>query len=444
MSSTETIKEGAGPDQALQSDEGQDHQDRHLTTQPTAVDDGGRAESEPQIDFVTLGMFIIDEIEFPPPKPSVKNALGGAGSFAAMGARIMSPPPKSQSVGWIVDQGSDFPPALTGLIQLWNSSVLFRRDDARLTTRGWNGYGDVETRGFRYTTPKKRLTGRDLTPAMLLSKSFHMVCSPVRCRELVSEIKALRKELQTSHNETCAKPFFIWEPVPDLCTPENLLECTRTLSYVDICSPNHAELAGFMGETGIDENGDISQEAVERSCEQLLASMPLQSFSLVVRAGRKGCYVARNGGRKGSSINWRTTKPARQKKQQHALSSMLRPDTDMFSLFEHLTPDNEGCIDREEIEIDAGISRWIPAVHSDPSQVVDPTGGGNCFLGGLAVALARGHNVEEAAIWGSVAASFAIEQVGVPTVVGDGSGNETWNGVDVQDRMLEFKTRILL
>lgn len=66
--------------------------------------------------------------------------------------------------------------------------------------------------------------------------------------------------------------------VPDLCTPEELLNCTNVLPMVDVCSPNHAELAGFMGDDGLDpETGEISTKAVEANCEQLLASMPLQS-----------------------------------------------------------------------------------------------------------------------------------------------------------------------
>ena len=78
-------------------------------------------------------------------------------------------------------------------------------------------------------------------------------------------------------------------------------------------------------------------------------------------------------------------------------------------------------------------TRWIPAYHQNSSKVVDPTGGGNTFLGGLAVGLVRigdvseFSTVERAAIWGSVAASFAIEQVGMPTIAGSGT-DETWNG----------------
>lgn len=376
------------------------------------------------IDFVTLGMFIIDDIDFVPPTPPVKNILGGAGTYSALGARLFSPPPLSTSVGWIIDQGSDFPPSLSTLIDSWTTSAIFRHDGLRLTTRGWNGYeGAAEKRAFKYLTPKKRLTAQDLTPALLQSRSFHLICSPNRCRELVSEITSLRKKVVPL--ETYTKPIFIWEPVPDLCTPDELLNCTNCLPLVDVCSPNHAELAGFMGDDGLDpETGEISTVAVERACEQLLASMPLQSFSLVVRAGDKGCYIAKNGGRK----RQRDPKSKTKRRKKDYVRGGLRPDTDMEALFAGLLQDEDGIVAREEIEVDPGIERWIPAYHEDPANVVDPTGGGNTFLGGLGVALARGESLEDAVIWGAVAASFAIEQVGVPTLGRDADGREAWNG----------------
>lgn len=71
-----------------------------------------------------------------------------------------------------------------------------------------------------------------------------------------------------------------------------------------------------------------------------------------------------------------------------------------------------------------------------------PQGGGNGFLGGLAIALARGKEVVEGAAWGSVAASFMIEQVGVPVLSTDGEGRECWNGVSVEERLGEFKNRV--
>ncbi|KAL2275697.1 hypothetical protein FJTKL_01652 [Diaporthe vaccinii] len=268
--------------------------------QPQAANGDVPAPDSPaqDLDFVTLGMFIIDEIEYTPPKPPQKDVLGGAGSYAALGARLFSPGPvQSKTVGWIVDQGSDFPPAITTLIDSWETAALVRHDSDRLTTRGWNGYvDDNETRAFKYTTPKKRLVAADLSGSPLLqSRAFHIICSPSRCRELVTELLTLRKDEALPEDDEgrggYSRPVIIWEPVPDLCTPDELLNLTNCLPLVDVCSPNHSELAGFMGDSGIDpETGEISTFAVEQACEQLLGSMPLSSFTLVVRAGEKGCY----------------------------------------------------------------------------------------------------------------------------------------------------------
>lgn len=88
-----------------------------------------------------------DEIEFLPPTPPVKDILGGAGSYSALGARLFAPPPRSKSVAWFVDCGSDFPSELRQAIAKWNTGVVMRETPHRLTTRGWNGYGDKEHRG---------------------------------------------------------------------------------------------------------------------------------------------------------------------------------------------------------------------------------------------------------------------------------------------------------
>jgi hypothetical protein len=123
---------------------------------------------EDEITFCTLGMFIIgngstrslrnfvlwltmlssDEIEYRPPIPPAKDIIGGAGSYAAIGARLVTPKSLSKSVGWIVDVGSDFPPEVGDIISSWNTSCLVRQDSSRLTTRGWNGYGEDEQRGM--------------------------------------------------------------------------------------------------------------------------------------------------------------------------------------------------------------------------------------------------------------------------------------------------------
>ena len=115
----------------------------------------------------------------------------------------------------------------------------------------------------------------------------------------------------------------------------------------------------------------------------------------------------------------------------------------MEALFAGLVCDGDGVVAREEIEIDPGVERWLPSYYreGEGEKVVDPTGGGNTFLGALAVALARGKTVEEACAWGNVAASFAIEQVGVPELGQDTEGRETWNMVRVDERLKEYQER---
>lgn len=404
----------------------------------------------------------------------MRDILGGGGAYAALGARLFSPAPDlSRTVGWVVDKGSDFPEPMGNLVDSWKTAVVMRSDPERLTTRGWNGYDAAERRAFRYMTPKKRLTAEDLPPSMLTARAFHILSSASRCRDLVEDIKSRRrkaiKALGPDASATAgilARPYFIWEPVPDRCTPDELLDCTNTLPVVDVCSPNHTELASYMGDphAGMDpETGKLSKAAVERACEQLLSAMPLQSYALVVRAAEHGCYVAKNGGRrylrsdKNAAAPKKEAAPQKKAAPKQDLHGGLRPDIDMEALFAGLMQDEEGSIARDEIEIDAGVEVWIPAVSGEaaeaadgdtgsentPSkklQVVDPTGGGNAFLGGLTVAIARGKSLDEAAAWGNVAASFAIEQVGVPVLGQNADGQETWNGVRVEDRYAAYET----
>jgi sugar/nucleoside kinase (ribokinase family) len=403
-----------------------------------------------QRDLKTIADSLADEIEFPPPLPAARDIPGGAGTYSALGARLFSSPPLSKTVGWIVDQGTDWPAALSTLLSSWETSCLLRPSTTRLTTRGWNGYtnpSDPSHRSFRYTTPKQRLTADDLTATPLLqARAIHLICSPLRCRELVTSILAQRKAEARARDpflSTYVRPLFIWEPVPDLCTPDELLNLTNALPLVDVCSPNHAELAGFMGSDGLDPaTGGVSAAAVERSCEQLLASMPLQSYALVVRAGDQGCYVARNGGRKKKARTAAAEGARPPKKKEHAHGG-LQLDMDMMALLAGLVCDGDGSVAREEIEIDPGVERWFPAYYrgGEEGKVVDPTGGGNTFLGAMAVALARGKNIEEACVWGNVAASFAIEQVGVPVLGKDEEGWETWNAVRVDERLKDYQER---
>ncbi|KAL9060155.1 MAG: hypothetical protein Q9162_000769 [Coniocarpon cinnabarinum] len=337
-----------------------------------------------RIDFCTLGMFIIDEIHFQPPKEPVFDILGGAGPYAALGARLLSPESLSGSIGWIVDAGSDFPTELRQIIASWRTSCLIRETPERLTTRAWNGYGSNERRSFRYTTPKLRLDHESLSDNLLLSRSFHIISSPARCKNEIQGILERRAKASST------PPVFLWEPAPDTCVPEELANCLDTLKHVQVVSPNHAELCSFFGKEGNLNSGEVDRAAIEQCSANWVQSGigPDGKGFLIVRAGATGCYLA----------------------------------------------SKDTC-------------SWMPAYHQSSSKVVDPTGGGNTFLGGVAACLARVKSpadikaLHEAAAWGSVAASYAIEQVGMPALTSSGA-HETWNGSRPLERLAEFKRRL--
>lgn len=136
----------------------------------------------------------------------------------------------------------------------------------------------------------------------------------------------------------------------------------------------------------------------------------------------------------------------RRKRPKNHARGGLTLDVDMESLFAGLLDDEGAFIREEEVPIDPGIEKWLPPYFtSDQTEsVVDPTGGGNGFLGGMAVGLARGRGVVEASAWGSVAASFMIEQVGVPVLGVRHNGEETWNGTSVEGRLVEYLKRVPL
>jgi sugar/nucleoside kinase (ribokinase family) len=236
---------------------------------------------------------------------------------------------------------------------------------------------------FKYLTPKLRITASDLSPELLSAKSFHLICAPARCLDLVDGIKSRRAELDTSLGE----PLFIWEPVPDLCVPAELENTIKALEHIDVISPNHAELSDLFSVVGTTEAGDVNRRVIESCSSKLLSSVSTErapKISVVVRSGKDGCYVA---------------------------SSSKKA--------------------------------WLPAFHAPtPEKVVDPTGGGNGFLGGLAIGLVRTGDVIEASKCGNVAASFMIEQVGVPVLQIE-EGKERWNGVVVEERMKEYSMRCI-
>ncbi|KAJ5102698.1 hypothetical protein N7532_003227 [Penicillium argentinense] len=164
----------------------------------------------------------------------------------------------------------------------------------------------------------------------------------------------------------------------------NVQNFVEAAGLVDVFSPNHIELARIFGEAV----GSLFKGKIEQLALKIVARDVGQEGkgAVIIRAGEHGCLIAK----KNMSPLW------------------LPPYYDMA--------DNQR------------------------NKVIDPTGAGNAFLGAYAVGYAKTRSVIQAACYGSVGASFALEQVGMP-VKSDEGGCELWNEVHVQSRLQEYMSR---
>lgn len=214
----------------------------------------------------------------------------------------------------------------------------------------------------------------DLNSSSLLgSSAFHLLASPDLAREQIQQLFSLRES-----NDTENRPLLVWEPLPGSCKSGLRDQHFAAAKLVDIYSPNHLEfLALFEDSEPSSGDGKLDRRSLERYAEVLLDSGigPDGRGAVIIRAGGDGCLVSS------------TSVPGRH--------------------------------------------YWLPAFYDDDSAVVDATGAGNTFLGALTFALsARGYSVVEASALASVAASFSLQQIGLPSLSSsseDGS-QELWNG----------------
>ncbi|KAI0650075.1 Ribokinase-like protein [Trametes meyenii] len=333
-------------------------------------------------DFVSLGMFIIDEFSFAdedgnPTGRTLAPQIGGGGTYAAMGARIWLSPSK---VGVIIDRGNDFPPDIQNALDAFGADMwLFRDDPARETTKAINTYRG-EVRGFDYRTPRVRLTPRDLVGTKLARpKIVHFICSPARAAAILSEIK----------EEEGWHPITVYEPIPDRCIPEELPALKEVLPHLSVLSPNAEEALSLLSMPPTP-----TKELVEEVCRRFLdmGVGPDGTGAVIIRSGALGACVAQKG------------KPP----------------------------------------------AWIDAYWSGPGgsdKVVDVTGAGNSFLGGLGAGLVLANgNVTEATLYATVSASFIIEQEGLPRLTQAtatySEHSEQWNGDSPKRRLIELQVRL--
>jgi sugar/nucleoside kinase (ribokinase family) len=235
---------------------------------------------------------------------------------------------------------------------------------------------------------------------------------------IVQDILDRRKELQRagqapSTQHAAERPIFVWEPVPDLCTPEEQEKFFEANRVVDVVSPNHLELGMMFDQLGWTVESEESQSLVQKIIDSGIG--PNGDGCLAIRAGKDGSYAYSK--------------------------------------------------DRKI---------WLPAYHQPDAPgstaVLDPTGAGNSFLGALAQGMVTAgrepFKVIESVLspseswtkamkaWGNrqdlplalicatVAAGFVVEQIGVPQISAAGNGKELWNQSEFTERVRLYTQRL--
>ncbi|KAF6843583.1 PfkB family carbohydrate kinase [Colletotrichum musicola] len=323
--------------------------------------------------FVSLGMVVLDEIHFPDGRV-LRDVPGGSGFYATLGARLAVPQNRASSVCCLVVAGDDFPAAVARQIEGWGAEVRVQRVEGASSTRGLLRYEDdvFGAKTFRYTSPPLRTDVKTLPDRLLQSSVVHTLASPEDVTQQALDLRSLG-----------ARPLIAWEPSPLHCAGASAGHA-RAAGYVDVVSPNDAEVLAMYG-ISLDAAGPYDRAAVER-CAMGLAGDEVSSNRgrvVVIRCGAQGCLTFSRG----------------------------RPI-------------------------------WLPAFHGPGSgKVVDATGAGNSFLGAFAVGLRGTGDAVLASAYGAVAASFVVEQVGPPRreIV---DGREVWNGEEFGVRLEEYKAKM--
>lgn len=222
----------------------------------------------------TLGMFIIDENRYlDTEEPPQINIIGGAGTYAIIGARIISPLSQASKISGIIDMGSDFPSEIKQELDTWKTGTIFRNNPNRLSTRGVNIYHNG-IRSFEYLTSKLRIETDDILNYNDLkhSKSYHLICSIERCKLIVKVL-----------NKVNPNAIYIYEPLPDDCIQDNFLSLKELLPFMHIFTPNLDEAKALLG--------DVETNDLKKISQQFTDFLKISNSGTVLRCGAQGCFI---------------------------------------------------------------------------------------------------------------------------------------------------------
>ncbi|KAL3302783.1 pfkB family kinase [Colletotrichum asianum] len=305
--------------------------------------------------------------------------------------RILSNMPGGTGLYAILGGRIVVPPAQSALVGFLvvagNDGInlgVHRRTDVP-STRGRLQYHDSSfgRKTFAFTTTPLHPTPEDLTingGSLLRASAFHTLATPEKLESLIASLQQTRGRLNIS-----GRPRLVWEPAPFACKSENLNAHLQACKLVNVFSPNHLEMLSLVG---ADQPGGqpFSRHQIETAAMRFLNAGigPDGTGAVVVRCGEHGSL---------------------------AVSRSYQ-------------------------------ARWFPAFHDrTPHRVVDATGAGNAFLGGFTIGLHVSGGLTEAVVRGSVAASFVIEQFGLPQRTVNGAA-ELWNGESASTRIRQYRQRI--
>lgn len=372
-------------------------------------------------------MFIIDTFQYLDPATGadlgnrgLQDQIGGGGCYFAVGARVWVPPSEIQM---IIDRGVDWKTTDQDVLDRFNRtpssssgpfSMWCYRSRPDCTTRAVNIYRG-EHRGFDYLSPKIRLEPRDLlqcSPSKppKLPEWIHLICSPERALETISQIDAMVA------GDGSGFPKLVYEPIPDSCIFENLQNCLCVLPRLKVFSPNHEEAAHLLGL--YDEWSKVVERASDEKDAPAVTIVKFISDNLAQGFAR---HV------------------------QEQMADGMEGDGPIGPII-CIRSGAWGCVVGR-----AGLGfHHIPAWHTSTDRIKDVTGAGNSFLGGFSACLIQTEHdsssdqvkrVKEAAMHGAVSASLVIEQLGLPHFDVQ-AGKETWNGEAASDRLDSLRARV--
>ncbi|GAA5831768.1 hypothetical protein JCM5353_006629 [Sporobolomyces roseus] len=336
------------------------------------------------IEVCSLGLFILDTFEFRSANTSstaettlLKRDEGVIGGGGNYAICGSRVWLPAPRVGILVDRGKDWNSEIQNKLDEFGKDMWTYREKEEETTKALNLYIG-QHREFKYLTPRTRLEPIDLPTSFHSSQFLHFVCSPTRALVIQSQISQMSNW----------RPSLVYEPIPDRCVPEELESLRQVLPFISVFSPNHEEAWSFYG-VKTDEVERRGKDGIEEVAKRFFEKEGANEI-VVIRSGAWGAYCLKKGAERGF---W--------------------------------------------------VSAYYPYDDAQAQKnVVDVTGAGNSFLGGLMAGLVlHPSDLETAVQCASVAASFIIEQFGLPTLRTTADGQELWNESSPAQRLSDLKAR---